>query len=68
MGESMNEHYRTAARFLLLRLLAEAGRGRDRGAVDRCLVEATRWLRVHPDDAAILEARDRLRASFPPLR
>jgi hypothetical protein len=40
----------------------------DRGRVDAVLVGATRWLEDNPHDAVILEARDHLRAKFPPTR
>ncbi|MDP9439406.1 MAG: hypothetical protein M3P49_11790 [Actinomycetota bacterium] len=40
----------------------------DRRDVDRLLVEATRWMKAHPYDAVIHEARDQLRARFPPTR
>ncbi len=36
--------------------------------VDRLLVEATRWMKAHPRDVVIHEARDQLRARFPPTR
>lgn len=55
-----------ARQMLLGRMVAAYERG-DRREVDRTLVEAKRWLTTHPDDAVILEARERLRASFVPL-
>ena len=55
-----------AARHRLFVRMMEAKDFGDRRDVDRLLVEATRWMKVHPYDAVIHEARDQLRARFPP--
>jgi hypothetical protein len=52
-------------RHLLLQRIVAARNGAHRQEADRALVEATRWLRQHPNDAVIYEARDQLRAEFP---
>jgi hypothetical protein len=57
-----------SARQRLLLLMVEALEFGDRGRVDAALVGATRWLGDNPHDAVILEARDHLRAKFPPSR
>ena len=52
---------------LLLRMTF-AVETRDRRYADRILVEATRWLkRYDGDDPVIREAREQLRAEFPPV-
>ena len=52
---------------LLLRMTF-AAETRDRRYADRILLEATRWLkRHHGDDAVIREAQELLRAEFPPV-
>lgn len=38
----------------------------DRRRADALMVEATRWLRRHPRDAVVSEAREQLRLAFPP--
>ena len=42
---------------------------RDRRYADRILLEATRWLKHHDEggDPVIREAREQLRAEFPPV-
>lgn len=55
-----------AHRLLLLKLSLAPGFG-DRRNADRLLVQATRWLRRHPEDRVILEARELLREQFPPV-
>ena len=57
-----------AARHRLFVRMMEAKDFGDRRDVDRLLVEATRWMKAHPHDAVIHEARDQLRARFPPAR
>ena len=49
----------------LLDDLIEARRLADRKQADELLVEANRWLRRHPFDLRVAQARDRLRASHP---
>ena len=49
----------------LLDDLIEARRSADRKQADKLLVEANRWLRRHPFDLRVAQARDRLRASHP---
>ena len=49
----------------LLDDLIEARRSADRKQADELLVEANRWLRRHPFDLRVAQARDRLRASHP---
>ncbi len=58
----------TAARHRLFVRMTRAKEFGDRREVDRLLVEATRWMKVYPYDAVIHEARDQLRARFPPTR
>lgn len=38
----------------------------DRRRADALMVEATRWLKRHPRDAVVSEAREQLRFAFPP--
>lgn len=38
----------------------------DRRRADALMVEATRWLKRHPSDAVVSEAREQLRFAFPP--
>jgi hypothetical protein len=45
--------------------LQHARREVDRNRADEVLVEADRWLRRHPFDVRVIEARDRLRAVHP---
>ena len=49
----------------LLDDLIEARRSADRKQADELLVEANRWLRRHPFDLRVAQARDRLRALHP---
>ena len=58
--------YEAAARHRLFVRMMKAKDFGDRRAVDRLLVEATRWMKAHPHDAVIHEAGDQLRARFPP--
>jgi len=53
---------------LLLRMTF-AAETRDRSYADRILLEATRWLKHHDEggDPVIREAREQLRAEFPPV-
>ena len=53
---------------LLLRMTF-AAETRDRRYADRILLEATRWLKRQDDgeDPVIREAREQLRAEFPPV-
>jgi hypothetical protein len=53
---------------LLLRMTF-AAETRDRRYADRILLEATRWLKHHDEggDPGIREAREQLRAEFPPV-
>ncbi len=55
-----------AARLALIRKMETAARTGDRRGADRLLVESTRWLKERPKDAAVHEARERLRRTFPP--
>jgi hypothetical protein len=50
----------------LIRKMETAARTSDRRGADRLLVESTRWLKERPKDAAVHEARERLRRAFPP--
>jgi hypothetical protein len=52
-------------RFHLLGDLIEARRSADQSRADEVLVEANRWLRKHPFDVRVAEARDRLRLAHP---
>ena len=52
-------------RLSLLDDLIEARRFADRSQADEVLVEANRWLRGHPFDVRVMEARERLRALYP---
>ena len=56
---------RVSTRLGLLNDLIEARRSADRSRADEVLVEANRWLRRHPFDVRVIEARDRLRAVHP---
>lgn len=56
---------RVSTRLGLLDDLIEARRCADRNWADEVLVEANRWLRKHPFDVRVTEARDRLRAVHP---
>ena len=56
---------RVITRLVLLDDLIEARRSADRSRADGVLVEANRWLRKHPFDVRVAEARDRLRAVHP---
>jgi hypothetical protein len=56
---------RVIGRLSLLDNLIKARRSADRSQADRVLVDANRWLRRHPFDVRIMEARDRLRAVHP---
>ena len=56
---------RVATRLGLLHDLIEARRSADRKQADELLVEANHWLRRHPFDLRVAQARDRLRASHP---
>ena len=56
---------RVITRLRLLDDLIEARRSADRSRADGGLVEANRWLRRHPFDVRVAEARDRLRAAHP---
>ena len=53
----------------LLVRMTFAAETRDPRYADRILVEATRWLKGHEKggDPVIREARERLRAEFPPV-
>jgi hypothetical protein len=57
----------SASRQLLLILIAAAEKLGNRRVADSLLVDATRWLRFHPYDIVIWEAREQLRIAFPPL-
>ena len=48
--------------------MMDAQRFGNRHDADGLLVEATRWLKAHPYDAVIHEARSYLRTKFPPIR
>ena len=52
-------------RLRLLDALIEARRHADRSRADELLVEANRWLRRHPFDVRVAQARDCLRAVHP---
>jgi hypothetical protein len=56
---------RMIRRFHLLDDLIEARRSADRSRADGVLVQANRWLRKHPFDVRVAEARDRLRLAHP---
>jgi hypothetical protein len=56
---------RVTRRLCLLDDLIEARRSADRSRADGVLMEANRWLRSHPFDMRVAEARDRLRAAHP---
>ena len=56
---------RVITRLCLLEDLIEARRSADRNRADEALVRANRWLKRHPFDLRVAEARDRLRASHP---
>jgi len=56
---------RVIRRFHLLDDLIETRRSVDRSRADGVLVEANRWLRKHPFDVRVAEARDRLRVAHP---
>ena len=56
---------RVITRLRLLDYLIGARRSADRNRADELLVEANRWLRRHPFDVRVAEARDRLRAVHP---
>ncbi len=67
-GRNFRDRGDAAARHRLFIRMMDAGRSGNRREADRLLVEATRWLKAHPYDAVIHEARDQLRAKFPPVR
>ena len=67
-GRGFRDRGDAAARHRLCVRMMEAGRFGSRRDADGLLVEATRWLKAHPYDAVIHEAREKLRAKFPPLR
>lgn len=52
-------------RLALLRRTEVAAYTRHRYRADRLMVEATHWLKEHPDDAVVLEDRELLRDAFP---
>jgi hypothetical protein len=56
-------------RHRLLVRMTFAAESRERRYADRILLEATRWLKRQDDgqDPVIREAREQLRAEFPPL-
>ena len=56
---------RVIRRLHLLDALIEARNSADRSRADGVLVEANRWLRRHPFDVRVAEARDRLRDVHP---
>jgi hypothetical protein len=56
---------RALKRLCLLNDLIEARGSADRSQADEVLVEANRWLRRHPLDVRVINARDRLRAVHP---
>ena len=56
---------RVSRRLHLLDDLIEARRSFNRSRADGVLVEANRWLKRHPFDVRVAEARDRLRAVHP---
>ena len=56
---------RVIRRLHLLDDLIEARRSADRSRADGVLVEANRWLRKHPFDVRVAEARDRVRLAHP---
>jgi hypothetical protein len=56
---------RVITRFRLLDDLIEARPFAARNRADAVLVEAYSWLRRHPFDVRVIEARDRLRAVHP---
>jgi hypothetical protein len=56
---------RVIRRFHLLDHLIETRRSADQRRADGVLVEANRWLRKHPFDVRVAEARDRLRLAHP---
>jgi hypothetical protein len=56
---------RAIRRLGLLDDLIEARRSADRSRADGVLLEANRWLRRHPFDVRVAEARDRLRSAHP---
>ena len=58
--------HEAAARHRLFVRMTRAKAFGARRDVDRLLVEATRWMKAHLYDAVIHEARDQLRARFPP--
>jgi hypothetical protein len=67
-GESLaGSHVRSCVvtRLHLLDDLIKARHLADRSRADEVLVEANRWLRRHPFDVRVAQARDRLRASHP---
>lgn len=53
-------------RLALLWRTEAAAHTEDRRRADRLMVEATRWLKEHPNDAVVSEAREDLRRAFPP--
>lgn len=56
---------RVITRLGLLHDLIEARRSADRRRVDEVLVGANRWLRRHPFDVRVMEARNRLPEAHP---
>jgi hypothetical protein len=56
---------RVITRLRLLDDLIEARRSADRNRTDEVLVKANRWLKRHPFDLRVAEARNGLRASHP---
>ena len=58
--------YKSDARVLLLQLMVTARNCGIRREVDKVLVQATRWLKLHPGDAVVYAARNELRGEFLP--
>jgi hypothetical protein len=58
--------YESTSREQLVNLMAKAEKLGNQHVADGLLVDATRWLRNYPYDAAVWEARENLRAAFPP--
>jgi hypothetical protein len=56
---------RAVERLRLLDALIRARKSGDRREADRSLVEANRWLKRYPFDVRVMEARDRLRETYP---
>jgi len=60
------DRYELTSREQLITLMAKAEKLGNQYVADGLLVQATRWLRIHPYDAVVWEAREQLRAAFPP--